>query len=227
MGPFRRNSEWVILDEASSPVLGLPDEQAREDPMNCGPLGVTGLDGLAMLVAAVLAACLIIGGVILVRTRRRPLGVGAGTAMALMLVAALSLGTLGASPAVAADCPPSTPSPSPTDALRIDQTSTIFGMRPGVAPAPIEGTITNRTGEELFVTDVVVSISGVTLSPDAAPGTCTADDYVLLDSTMPVNQMVPPFGSVNFSGASIGFVDQPWNQDACKGATVHLAYVTT
>jgi hypothetical protein len=145
--------------------------------------------------------------------------------VALILVAALGLSTLGAPPAVAADCP--TPSPSPTNALRIDQTSVVVELRPGQAPSPIEGMVTNRKDEPLYVTAVVVSIVGVTLSPDAAPGSCDASDYVLLDPEMPVNEMVEPHESVAFSGASIGFLDQPWNQDACQGATVHLAYVTT
>jgi hypothetical protein len=195
--------------------------------MNCGPLGITGLDGLSMLVAAVFAVCLIVGGILLVRARRRSRATGAVAAVALILVAALSLGTLGASPAQAADCPPTTPSPSPTDALRVDQLSEIVEMAPGVAPAPIQGSVTNRTDEPLFVATVVVSITGVTRSPDAVPGTCDASDYVLLDPEMPVNQTVEPHESVAFSGASIGFLDQPWNQDACKGATVHLSYVTT
>jgi hypothetical protein len=193
--------------------------------MNCGPLGITGLDGFAMLVAGVLAVGLIVGGALLVRSRRRSRATGAGAVVALILVAALGLSTLGAPPAVAADCP--TPSPSPTNALRIDQTSVVVELRPGQAPSPIEGMVTNRKDEPLYVTAVVVSITGVTLSPDAAPGTCDASDYVLLDPEMPVNEMVEPHESVAFSGASIGFLDQPWNQDACQGATVHLAYVTT
>jgi hypothetical protein len=193
--------------------------------MNCGPLGITGLDGFAMLVAGVLAVGLIVGGALLVRSRRRSRATGAGAVVALILVAALGLSTLGAPPAVAADCP--TPSPSPTNALRIDQTSVVVELRPGQAPSPIEGMVTNRKDEPLYVTAVVVSIVGVTLSPDAAPGSCDASDYVLLDPEMPVNEMVEPHESVAFSGASIGFLDQPWNQDACQGATVHLAYVTT
>jgi hypothetical protein len=193
--------------------------------MNCGPLGITGLDGFAMLVAGVLAVGLIVGGALLVRSRRRSRATGSGAVVALILVAALGLSTLGAPPAVAADCP--TPSPSPTNALRIDQTSVVVELRPGQAPSPIEGMVTNRKDEPLYVTAVVVSIVGVTLSPDAAPGTCDASDYVLLDPEMPVNEMVEPHESVAFSGASIGFLDQPWNQDACQGATVHLAYVTT
>jgi hypothetical protein len=193
--------------------------------MNCGPLGITGLDGFAMLVAGVLAVGLIVGGALLVRSRRRSRATGAVAVVALILVAALGLSTLGAPPAVAADCP--TPSPSPTNALRIDQTSVVVELRPGQAPSPIEGMVTNRKDEPLYVTAVVVSIVGVTLSPDAAPGTCDASDYVLLDPEMPVNEMVEPHESVAFSGASIGFLDQPWNQDACQGATVHLAYVTT
>lgn len=194
--------------------------------MNCGPLGATGLDGLAIFIAAVLAVGLVVAGALLV-TRRRSRAAGGVAALTLVLVATLGLGTLGASPAQAADCPSATPSPSPTHALVIDQLSVIVELRPGQAPSPIEGTVTNRKDEPLYVTAVVVSIVGVTLSPDAAPGTCDASDYVLVDPEMPVNQMVEPHESVAFSGASIGFNDQPWNQDACQGATVHLSYVTT
>ncbi len=197
--------------------------------MNCGPLGTTGLDGIPLLVAAILAVCLIVVGVILVRSRRRERAAGGVVAVTLLIVATLCAGTLSASPAVAADCPTSTstPTPTPTDAMTINQTSVVFGLAPDVAPVSINGIVTNNTDQEIFVTDVVVSIVGVTLSPGAAPGTCTAADYVLINPQMPVNQMLAAFGTLAFSGASIGFVNQPWNQDACQNATVELLYVTT
>lgn len=62
--------------------------------MNCGPLGVTGLDGGLMLVAGILAVGLIVAGALLVR-RRRGAFVGVVT---VLVIATLGFGTLGASP---------------------------------------------------------------------------------------------------------------------------------
>jgi hypothetical protein len=47
---------------------------------------------------------------------------------------------------------------------------------------------------------------------------------MVLNPQMPVNETVLPDASLNIGGATIGFDDRATNQDACKGATVHLSY---
>ena len=143
--------------------------------------------------------------------------------MLLLLVALLGVGTVGASPASAAACPPPAPVPN---SLTITQTSVITGLSPTTGAVGIFGTVTNNSDEEARLDDIEVSIVGVTLAAGAAAGTCTAADYELFDAVMPVDVMLAARATTGFSGASIGFVDTAENQDACQGATVLLEYVT-
>lgn len=186
--------------------------------MNCGPLGVTGLDGVLMLVAGILAVGLIVGGVILVR-RRRSAFVGV---MAVLVVATLGFSMLGASPAVAAYCV--TPTPTPVNSLTITQTSVLTGLEPGSAPVAIHGTVTNNSDDDTYIDDIEVSIVAVTLAAGAV-GTCTIADFELLNPVMTVDAALAPYATLTFAGASIGLVDAAWNQDACQDATVELSYV--
>lgn len=71
---------------------------------------------------------------------------------------------------------------------------------------------------------MVVRVSSVTKAPHAVAGRCDATDYMVLNPQMPVNETVLPDASLNIGGATIGFDDRATNQDACKGATVHLSY---
>ena len=191
--------------------------------MNCGPLSYTGLNGLPLIVAAILAICLVVGGVVLVRLRKRRRGTGLVVTVALLVVATLGIGTLGATPAVAAACP--TPTPTSVSSLTISQTAVIAGLEPGSAPVAIHGTVTNNSDDDTYIDDIEVSIAAVTLAPGAV-GTCGIADFVLLDPVMSVDAPLAPHATVPFAGASIGLVDAPWNQDACQDATVDLRYVT-
>jgi hypothetical protein len=105
------------------------------------------------------------------------------------------------------------------------QTSTVTGMRPGDAPQLLAGTFNNPNNGPVYVATVTASIAGVTLA-DGVVGTCDASDYTLANPVMNVNAEVPagnPQGS--WSGATIKFNNKSSvNQDACKGATVNLAY---
>lgn len=186
--------------------------------MNCGPLGVTGLDGGFLLLAGILAVGLIVGGALLVRRHRGP-----GVAAVALLVVALGCGASGATPAVAADCV--TPTPAPVNSLTITQTSALTGLEPGSAPVAIHGTVTNNSDDDTYIDDIEVSIVAVTLAAGAV-GACSIADFVLLNPVMPVDAALAPHATVTFAGASIGLVDAAWNQDACQDATVELSYVT-
>jgi len=186
--------------------------------VNCGPLGVTGLDGVLMLFAGILAVGLIVGGALLVRRRR-----GAFVeVMAVLVIATVGFGTLVASPAVAADCV--TPSPTPVNSLTIAQTSVLAGLEPGFPPVAIQGTVTNDSDDDTYIGDIEVSIAAVTLASGTV-GTCSVADFVLLDPVMTVDAALAPHTTVTFAGASLGLVDQPWNQNACQNAAVELSYV--
>jgi hypothetical protein len=111
-------------------------------------------------------------------------------------------------------------------ALTVTQTSTITGLRPGAAAQELSGKFNNPNAGPVYVNSVIASISGVTKAVGAAAGTCDATDYVLTDATMLVGADVPAGDAKGtWTGAKIQFVNKAGvNQDACKGATVQLAY---
>ncbi|MFI8527282.1 hypothetical protein ACIGB8_22695 [Promicromonospora sukumoe] len=185
--------------------------------MNCDPLPRTGLDGLGLLLTIALA-CLVIGAALVVIARRRRRGLD--TLAAVLLVGAVVLfGPGSARPAAAADCV------AADNSLTVIQTSTMQGLAPGIAPVPITGRIVNNGPDATYIDVVTVEITSVTTALGTPPAACDASDYLLLNTTMPVDRMLgPDGGSAPFSGASIGFANKTINQDACQHATVHLRY---
>ena len=111
--------------------------------------------------------------------------------------------------------------------LTVTETSTIGNMFPGDVAQNITGTVKNLADNNAYVTQVAVSISGVTKASGAPAGTCDASDYTLSNATMTVGQDLAKNGTANFSGATIKFNNKGSNQDACKGATVNLAYAAS
>jgi len=111
-------------------------------------------------------------------------------------------------------------------AITANQTSTVTSMGPGDSAQTLSGDFTNTNSGPVYVTSVVASISSVTKAVGAPSGTCDATDYTLANATMAVGAEVPAGTGVgSWSGATIKFNDKATNQDACKGATVNLAYV--
>lgn len=110
--------------------------------------------------------------------------------------------------------------------LAIAQTSTLSSMYPGDTPQTISGTVTNNASQSAYVAQVVVSIASVTKGGSPVVG-CDATDYALTNPTMNVAKDIAGGSSTTFSGATIQFNDKTSNQDACKGATVNLAYAAS
>ena len=109
--------------------------------------------------------------------------------------------------------------------LAAAQTTVLSAMYPGDSAQTISGTITNPNSAKIYVTNVVASIASVTKAGGAPAGTCDASDFTLADATMAVGQEVDGNGGTKpFTGATIKFNNKNANQDACKGATVGLAY---
>jgi hypothetical protein len=109
--------------------------------------------------------------------------------------------------------------------LTANQTSTLAGMYPGDSPQTIAGNFDNPNSGPIYVGSVTVSIASVTKAAGAPAGTCDATDFTLASPTMNVSAEVPAGdGKGSFTGATIRFNDKPTSQDACKGATVSLAY---
>jgi len=113
-----------------------------------------------------------------------------------------------------------------TVAITATQTSTVSNMAPGDSPQTLSGNFTNTNSGPVYVTNVVASISSVTKAGGAPAGTCDATDYTLASATMTVNAEVASGTAVgSWTGATVKFNDKAGTlQDACKGATVNLAY---
>lgn len=113
-----------------------------------------------------------------------------------------------------------------TDVVTVNQTTVLTGIGPGVATQTISGTFTNPSTGPVYVTSVTASIASVTKAAGAPAGTCAASDFTLASAAMPVGIEVPVGAAVGaWTGATLAFNDTATNQDACKGATVNLAYV--
>jgi len=110
--------------------------------------------------------------------------------------------------------------------ITVVQTSTISAMGPGDTAQTLSGNFTNTNSGPVYVGTVTASISSVTKAVNAPTGTCAASDYTLANPIMTVNAEVPAGTSQgSWSGATIKFNNKAAvNQDACKGATVNLAY---
>jgi hypothetical protein len=116
-----------------------------------------------------------------------------------------------------------------TDTLPVTQVSAPSNMAPGVAAGAITATVTNTGLNNAHVSQVVVSIQSVTQEASPPAGTCDPSDYTLSNPIMTTGagDLAPNAVSGTFSGATLGFNNKLTNQDACKGATVHLHYVAS
>lgn len=103
----------------------------------------------------------------------------------------------------------------------INQTTTVTGMGPGVAPQSLAGHFDNGNDGPVYVTSVSASVTGT----DKVG--CGPTDYTIA-GTATVNAQVPVGTSVgSWSGLTIAFNNKAaTNQDACKGAAVTIAYTS-
>ncbi|AMM34136.1 hypothetical protein SA2016_3476 [Sinomonas atrocyanea] len=107
------------------------------------------------------------------------------------------------------------------------------GIAPGVT-VPVGLSITNPNNQPLSVTNLSVTLTGVTQTSDAvAKGLpCSVADFAVTQYTGPYPQTIPAGGTASL--ASLGVPSSQWpqikmldtaaNQDGCKGATLQLAY---
>lgn len=109
--------------------------------------------------------------------------------------------------------------------LTVNQTTTLVPMYPGDSPQTISGNFNNPNSGPIRVGTVTASIGSVTKAGGAPAGTCDATDFTLASAAMSVDAEVAAGNGVGaFTGATIRFNNKASNQDACKGATVNLAY---
>ena len=189
--------------------------------MNCAGASFT---GTTVLELGLLGVAAVLAGVLIVRTHLSR--TATVLILALLVSATFGTSTIGSSRAFAAsaNCGSSPIVPAGGGKLDISQTSTVTDMAPGITPAALAGLVRNNGANPVYVTAVTVAIRSVTKSAGAGAGRCSTADYVLIGAVMSVRQKVSAGSSVRFAGAQIGFADGERNQDACKGAIVHLHY---
>lgn len=110
-------------------------------------------------------------------------------------------------------------------AITVNQTTTLTAMYPGDSAQTISGDFDNGNSGPVYVGTVTASIDSVDKAGGAPSGTCDATDFTLASAAMSVAAEVPAgAGEGAWTGATIKFNNKASNQDACKGATVNLAY---
>src|SRR5215210_4462746 len=151
-------------------------------------------------------------------TKRRTVGLGAVLVLALAgaAFAYWTAGGSGSGSATAAGA--QTP-------LTANQTTVLTAMYPGDSAQTITGNFDNPNTGLIQVASVTASIASVTKAVGAPAGTCDESDFTLASAVMTVNaEVAAGTAKGSFTGATIQFNDKASNQDACKGATVNLAY---
>jgi hypothetical protein len=113
-----------------------------------------------------------------------------------------------------------------TVGITVNQTSVLDAMYPGDSAQTLSGDFTNTNDSPVYVGTVTASIDSVEKADDAPAGTCDATDFALDDEVITVNSEIPSGEHTGSWGdATIQFNNKAdTNQDACKGATVNLAY---
>jgi hypothetical protein len=113
--------------------------------------------------------------------------------------------------------------------VTVNQTPLAPGaLYPGGAPVALSGDFTSTNSSAVQVGQIQASITSVTPSglipPQQTPNPCTAADFVIAGSaTGPFTAPGNTTGG-SWSGLTIQMVDSNTNQNACKGATVNIAY---
>jgi hypothetical protein len=105
------------------------------------------------------------------------------------------------------------------------QTSELDPMYPGDSPQTLSGNFNNGNAGPVYIASVTASIDSVSMAEGAPAGDCDADDFTLTNEVMLVGAEVASGDAKGaWTGAKLSFNNKETNQDACKGATVNLAY---
>jgi hypothetical protein len=109
-----------------------------------------------------------------------------------------------------------------TQNIVVNQTTTVTGLAPGLAPVALTGTFNNPNPNTVRVGNVTATVS----VPASAVG-CSAADYAITGTGTPGNGGLVPSGNAqgSWSGLSIAFANDPArNQDACKTVAITINY---
>jgi hypothetical protein len=100
-------------------------------------------------------------------------------------------------------------------------------LAPGVAPQPLNLTLTNPSNQKLAISSLTVTVSGTSAGAACGPANFVVTQY---RGGYPLNLAGRQTASLSQLGVAVsafptvGMLDLPTNQDACKGVTVNLVY---
>ncbi len=106
--------------------------------------------------------------------------------------------------------------------VTVNQTSTITGLAPGLAAQTLSGTFDNSNPGPVYISSVNVTVTGTNKTG------CDATDFTIAGNAL-VNAEIPSGNGVgSWTGLTVQFKNKvAVNQDACKNATVTLAYTSS
>ena len=145
----------------------------------------------------------------------------------LMILALLVVGVIAATGAYAywtqSGSGSGNASTGTTSSITVNQTSTVTGLFPGGPAQALSGNFDNPNTSPVLVQTVAASVTGT-----SAGASCGAANYAIAGSPATVNSSVPSGNGVgSWSGMTLRMVDTGSNQDACKNATVTIAYTSS
>jgi hypothetical protein len=109
-----------------------------------------------------------------------------------------------------------------TQAITINQTSTITGLYPGDLPHTLSGNFTNPNPSKVFVE--AVTADSITIDSTHATAGCTPGDYTLGGTAVVHGEIAVGLNVGTWTGLTVQMKDTVLNQDACKGAQLTIAY---
>lgn len=109
-------------------------------------------------------------------------------------------------------------------AITIVQTDSSVALVPGGPSSTVSGTFDNPNTGPVHVTSVTATLASVTGS--VGTPACTVADYQLETDTVAVGAQAAEDDTTTWSGIKIRMLNSATNQDACKNATIHLAYTS-
>ena len=115
-----------------------------------------------------------------------------------------------------------------TQAITVHQTSTVTGLAPGATAQPLSGNFDNPNDSSVFVAAVTATVSDVTDGDGVSIADDCATNNYAITGTASVGAQVPVGDGVgSWSGLSLSMANTAQSQDACKGATVVIAYTVS
>jgi hypothetical protein len=113
-----------------------------------------------------------------------------------------------------------------TAPITVVQTSTISALTPGSTAQALSGKF-NNPGGAVHVTSVTATLASVTDALGDPIGGCTTADYQINTPHPTIDLTIAGGNGVGaWSGPTLQMLDSGANQDACKGAIVHVTYTS-